>query len=102
MLAEPSFKSALLLEDEENLSIALKIALKRLGIACKHASTLEQARRLLVEGPKPEFLLLDRAVPDGDGLELCREARESGYEGAILMLTAAGETRDRVLGLNLG
>jgi DNA-binding response OmpR family regulator len=102
MRPEPAFNTALLLEDEENLSVALKIALKRLGIACKHASTLEQARKLLAQGPSPEFLLLDRAVPDGDGLDLCREARESGYEGAILILTAAGEPRERVSGLNLG
>src|SRR5690348_15305480 len=102
MRLEPAFNTALLLEDEENLSVALKIALKRLGIACKHASTLEQARKLLSQGPSPEFLLLDRAVPDGDGLDLCREARENGYAGAILILTAAGEPRERVSGLNLG
>jgi DNA-binding response OmpR family regulator len=102
MRPEPTFGTALLLEDEENLSVALKIALKRLGIACKHASTLEQARKVLAQGPKPEFLLLDRAVPDGDGLDLCREARADGYTGAIMILTAAGETGERVSGLNLG
>lgn len=102
MRPEPAFRSALLLEDEENLSVALKIAMKRLGISCKHASTLEQARKLLDQGSKPEFMLLDRAVPDGDGLDLCREARATGFQGAILILTAAGETRDRVTGLNCG
>ena len=102
MLPEPAFQTALLLEDEENLSIALKIALKRLGIKCSHASTLEQARKFLEKGPRPEFMLLDRAVPDGDGLDLCREARENGYQGAILILTAAGQTSERVTGLRTG
>lgn len=102
MRPEPAFETALLLEDEENLSVALKIALRRLGISCRHASTLEQARKLLAQGPKPEFLLLDRSVPDGDGLDLCREARAKGYNGAIMILTAQGETRERVSGLNVG
>jgi DNA-binding response OmpR family regulator len=99
---EPVFSTALLLEDETNLAVALKIALRRLGIACSHASTLKQARDLIAKGPKPEFLLLDRALPDGDGLELCGEMRRKGYEGAIMVLTATGETRERVMGLRTG
>ncbi|HUP56273.1 MAG TPA: response regulator transcription factor [Bdellovibrionota bacterium] len=102
MNTEAVFSSALLLEDEANLSVALKIALKRLGISCRHASTLEQARKLIDEGPLPEFMLLDRALPDGDGLDLCSEMRDRGYSGAILILTAAGETRERVVGLRTG
>jgi DNA-binding response OmpR family regulator len=73
-----------------------------MGIRCLHATTLEKARHLLSQGPKPEFLLLDRAVPDGDGIDLCREERESGYAGSILILTAAGATDDRVDGLKGG
>ena len=47
MKASPPFKTALLLEDDRNLSIAIGVALKRLGIEVKSASTLKRARELL-------------------------------------------------------
>jgi len=41
-------------------------------------------------------------LPGSTGFELCRAARERGFDGAILMLTARGEIRDRVQGLQTG
>lgn len=95
------FTSALLVEDEANLAIALEIALKRLGIPCSHASTLEMAREFLARSSY-DFILLDRNLPDGDGLTLCTSLRGQGFTGAILILTAAGQTQARVEGLNQG
>jgi DNA-binding response OmpR family regulator len=95
------FRAALLVEDEPHLAGTLKIALRKLKIPTRHATTLEAARGLLKSAPA-DFLLLDRALPDGDGLELCRELRRAGHQGAILMLTAQGQTEDRVAGLNAG
>jgi DNA-binding response OmpR family regulator len=95
------FHSALLVEDERNLATALKIALKQLGIPSRHVPTLAAAREELRESPA-ELLVLDRALPDGDGVTLCEELREGGYEGTILMLTAAAQTHERVHGLNSG
>lgn len=95
------FTSALLVEDEPNLASTLQIALKKLGISTRWSSTLSDARAQL-KASMPEFVLLDRTLPDGDGMELCTELRHSHYSGVILILTASGKTADRVQGLNLG
>jgi two-component system OmpR family response regulator len=91
----------LLVEDEPHLAATLKIALRKLAIPARHATTLEAARREL-DAAEPDFILLDRALPDGDGLSLCEELRERGYTGTILVLTAKGEVDARVQGLEKG
>jgi DNA-binding response OmpR family regulator len=93
---------ALLVEDERDLAVALQIALRKLGFEIKHASTLEQARALSAAGAGFELVVLDRNLPDGDGIDLCAELRAQGFGGRILMLTAVGGISDRVLGLNKG
>ena len=95
------FESALLVEDELELASSLRIALRKLDIPVRHAPTLEEARRILRE-ETPDFILLDRNLPYGDGLTLCQELRRGGYPGAILILTAVGDTDSRVSGLNAG
>jgi len=49
-----------------------------------------------------DVIVLDLGLPDGDGLELCRELRGAGIETPILCLTARGEVSDRVRGLEAG
>ncbi|MFA6287536.1 MAG: response regulator transcription factor [Opitutaceae bacterium] len=49
-----------------------------------------------------DLLILDVMLPGVDGFTICHQAREQGFDGAILMLTARGETRDRVEGLGIG
>ena len=95
------FQSALLVEDEPNLAQTLKIALRKMGILPSHASTLGEARALIEESA-PELIVLDRQLPDGEGLDLCGELRRQGYRGCILVLTAFGQMQDRVAGLNAG
>ena len=101
MMTPHLFKSALILEDEPNLASALKIAMARIHLPTVLTSTLSEARREIAR-INPDFVLLDRKVPDGDSLSLCAELRNTGYEGMILMLTAAGETKDRIAGLRSG
>ena len=100
-MPRPFFDSALLVEDEIQLSVSLKVALRKLGIPARHVSTLKEAKREAFSQP-PEFILLDRTLPDGDGLELCDQLRKQGYAGSILILTASGNMEDRVKGLNSG
>lgn len=95
------FNSALLVEDEINLSAALEIAIRKIGIPSHKATTISQAKKLLSQ-EEFDFILLDRNLPDGDGLTLCSYLRDKGYLGTILVLTAAGEIEDRVEGLNRG
>jgi two-component system KDP operon response regulator KdpE len=96
-----TFRSALLVEDEPNLARALQIALEKLGIGVEHAPTLRAARAAFSRA-KPELILLDRGLPDGDGLDLCARLRDDGFRGAILVLTAAGRPDERVRGLESG
>src|SRR5688572_9904023 len=49
-----------------------------------------------------DLVLLDWMLPDGDGLSVCREIRRTGSTTPIIMLTARGETQERVLGLEAG
>ncbi len=96
-----AFSSALLVEDEAHLAKALKIAFRKLGIEVRTVTTLKEARLALTQ-LEPELVVLDRELPDGDGLSLCTELRARDYSGAILMLTARGEVEARVEGLRSG
>ena len=49
-----------------------------------------------------DLVLLDWMLPDGDGLHVCRELRRLGHVGPILMLTARGELREKVLAFDAG
>lgn len=95
------FQSALLVEDDVNLAVSIRIALRKLGVPAQHVTTLGDARARLKAGGI-DFVLLDRNLPDGDGLSLCAQLRDRSFKGAILMLTAAGSVQDRVKGLTLG
>src|SRR4051812_48086465 len=95
------FRSALLVEDEPHLATALKVALKKLSIPVHHCFTLKEAITFF-QTNLPEFILLDRTLPDGDGLSLCSFLREQNYHGSILILTASSQIKDRVQGLDSG
>lgn len=51
---------------------------------------------------RPDVVVLDLNLPDGDGLELCRQLRAQGEDVAIIMVTARSGAVDRVLGLEFG
>jgi DNA-binding response OmpR family regulator len=101
MSLQPPFQRAFLLEDDRNLSLAISVALKRLGIEVKTAATLKKAREVL-EHFQADLVLLDRMVPDGDGLDLCVELRAATHPAVILVLSAVSDIQDRVQGLNEG
>lgn len=100
-MSEAPFLSALLVEDEPQLAITLKIAFRKLGISPLYAPTLSEAGKM-IQQHHPDFILLDRTLPDGDGIDFCTQLRNEGYTGTILMLTASGGIEDRVKGLNAG
>ena len=92
--------SVLLVEDEESIAEPFAHALGRSGfrttVARTGAEALELARRL-----EPDVLLLDLALPDADGRDICRRLRRES-ELPIIMITAGGTLTDRVVGLELG
>jgi DNA-binding response OmpR family regulator len=49
-----------------------------------------------------DVIIMDWMMPNGDGVEICRQLRNDSYGGAILMLTAKDALQDRVVGLDAG
>ena len=71
------------------------------GHELRTASSLAEARRALV-GFAPEVVVLDVELPDGSGVELCRELREKEEHCPVLLLTAHSAVHERVAGLDAG
>jgi DNA-binding response OmpR family regulator len=92
---------ALVLEDDERLRSLVVRTLARAGIACDGASRIAGAEELL-DLHEYDLLVLDRRLPDGDGLDVCRRARGRGFRHSILMLTAMDQAEDEIEGLSEG
>jgi DNA-binding response OmpR family regulator len=91
----------LLAEDEPEMAAVLVAALRNNNIITDHVSTIEAAEEA-VRLNSYDALLLDRSLPDGDGLELIAEARRIQAAVPVIMLTARGDLKDRIEGLDLG
>ena len=90
----------LLVEDEGAITEPLAEALEREGFNAAIAGTAAEAME--VAGRRePDLVLLDIGLPDGSGLDVCRELRRAS-QVPIIMLTARGSEADRVAGLELG
>jgi two-component system copper resistance phosphate regulon response regulator CusR len=92
---------ALVLEDDLRLRSLVVRTLTRTGLACDEASRIDEAEDLL-DLHEYDLLVLDRRLPDGDGLEVCSRAREKGFANSILMLTARDDPESTVEGLSEG
>jgi two-component system copper resistance phosphate regulon response regulator CusR len=92
---------ALVLEDDERLRSLVVRTLARGGIACDEAPRIAEAEELL-DLHDYDLLVLDRRLPDGDGLDVCRRARGKGFRHSILMLTAMDQSEDEIEGLSEG
>jgi len=91
----------LLVEDDDGIAVPLVRALGRDGYDVDRVAAGEPALDR-VAGDPPDLVVLDLGLPDIDGLEVCRRAREEGFDGAIIILTARGDELDRVVGLDMG
>lgn len=92
----------LLVEDEPKLGRAIKLGLEQDGYAVDHLLTAEEGLAY-AETENYDVIILDRMLPGNkDGLDICRQLRKSGNSTPTLMLTARGETIDRVTGLDAG
>lgn len=87
-------------DDEEDIRETLKEYLELQGFRVTAANGATELRAL-VENESFDVALLDINMPGEDGLSLARYLRESSDVG-ILMLTAAGDTVDRIVGLEMG
>src|SRR5918995_1246922 len=99
-MTEPGRPTILLVEDERSIAEPFAGALAREGFEPVIAATARAALELF-RRHEPRLVLLDIALPDGDGREVCRELRRESAV-PIIMLTARGTETDRVVGLELG
>lgn len=90
----------LIADDDRNICELLRLYLAKEGYDVVMANDGEAAVHLF-ELEKPDLLLVDVMMPRMDGWEVCRRVRAGGSV-PVIMLTAKGETFDKVLGLELG
>lgn len=91
----------LIVEDDTQLATELAAQLRRAGHNAAAAGTLAAARDEC-GGAAPEVVILDRMLPDGEGLEFIPWFREHCPGGSVLVLSALAELEARVGGLNAG
>lgn len=92
----------LIVEDERKIGRALKLGFEqeRMTAEIVHDGPSGLSSALAEEY---DVIILDRMLPGGmDGIEICAKLREEGIKTPILLLTAKGQIRDRVAGLNAG
>ena len=92
----------LVIEDEPDIRKTLEYNLSREGYEVSVCGTLQEAKKLLE--PSLSLLVLDLMLPDGSGLDLCREIKKNSLLSniPIIILTAKDDEVDRVVGFELG
>ena len=90
----------LIVDDDANICELLRLYLEKDGFDTVVANDGEQAVEYASKY-SPDLILLDIMLPKLDGWQVCREIRKTS-ETPIIMLTAKGETFDKILGLELG
>ena len=90
----------LIVDDDRNINELIRMYLDKEGYETVQAYDGEQAIKLF-QSEAPSLVVLDLMLPKMDGLSVCREIRKIS-DIPVIMLTAKGETFDKVLGLELG
>lgn len=90
----------LIVDDDKNICELLRLYIEKEGYSTVVANDGKQAIELF-EIENPNLILLDIMLPKLDGWQVCREIRKTS-KVPIIMLTAKGETFDKVLGFELG
>ncbi|KKC35308.1 transcriptional regulator [Devosia epidermidihirudinis] len=91
----------LLVEDEQQMAEALSAAMARFNIVVDHAPTLQFAEEA-VQNNVHDVIVLDRQLPDGDGITLLSYLRSIRSSVPVIVLTAMDKLDDRIHGLDLG
>jgi two-component system response regulator RegX3 len=100
-MVDPEGRSVVMVvEDEESYQDALNIGLTVEGFVVVAASTITQARALMTSS-KPDLVLLDIMLPDGSGIDYCREIYDTSRT-PVIMVSARTSEVDVVLGLEIG
>ncbi len=93
-------KTIMILEDDENLNRGLAFTFEKDGYQVVSANSIKEGKRLL-EQQKTDLIIMDLGLPDGNGMDLCKEIRT--YSNIpIIMLTVCELETDEVSGLLAG
>ena len=90
-----------IVEDQKDLNNLIRNELEKKGISCEAAYTGEEALNT-INPDLHDLIILDRGLPDMEGLELLKIIREEGIQVPVLILTAMDGLGDKVQGLNSG
>lgn len=91
----------LAVDDDRDILKVLKANLELHGYEVDTADTWAKAQEL-ISANLPDLVLLDVMLPDGDGMDICRNLRKDLAQMPIIMLTAKDKVSDKVLGLESG
>ncbi len=92
--------SILVVDDDVNICELVRLYLEKEGFTVIGAHDGEAALSLF-KSRQPDLVVLDLMLPKIDGMDVCREIRKSAST-PIIMLTAKGETLDKIIGLEMG
>ena len=90
----------LVCDDEHQILRALRVILRDAGYEALPASTVEEALDVAAVG-RPDAAIIDMVLPDGDGIDLCRQLREWS-EMPVIVLSAVGDEDAKVRALACG
>lgn len=96
-----SVKQLLVIDDDPDILSVLKANLELYGYGAALANTWKAAEKLLDEG-MPDLVILDLTLPDGNGIDICRNIKARYPKVPIVMLTAKDRVSDKVMGLESG
>jgi len=91
----------LLIEDDSALAKRTVAALTELGHSVLHAAAIDGALAL-AQSERPDAIILDRILPDGDSVAIIGEWRKAGLDMPIVMLSARAALHERIDGLDAG
>src|SRR5215471_13779085 len=91
----------LVVEDQQRLGQFLERGLKETAYTVRWVRTCKDALDALAESPY-DVIVLDLGLPDGDGIDMLRQWRTSGFNEPVLILSARDSVEDRIKGLDVG
>jgi DNA-binding response OmpR family regulator len=94
-------KKIIAIDDDKDILKVLKANLELHDYMVETADTWSKAKEM-IQAEQPDLILLDVMLPDGDGMEICRELRQDIPQTPIIMLTARDKVVDKVIGLESG
>lgn len=91
----------LLIEDDALVASGIQAGLSVYDFVVDHVATMAEARSAM-EAVTSDVVILDRGLPDGDGMALLEAWRRAGVDTPVLILTARDAVSDRIEGLHVG